>query len=476
MAIKKALIDTLIFFVEKGKIMRKRKTTEEFKNEIEALYPGKYTILGEYTKRAGYIKVKYNKCGHIMERPITSILDGKDCMECNHHSGSQLNNDEFLKRFHDLFGNDYQPLDEYVNYKQNMHIKHIPCGNVFVKNINNMFTRKKCTCIKCESVLLPYCITGVNDIATKNPEMASLLKYHEDAFKYTPHSSEKLWFICPYCGNEIFRKATDVASHGLKCRLCNTNYSYGERFIVNLFMDFNIDYIPQFSPEWIKPFRYDFYFIKDNIKYIIEIDGGWHFQDNRKNGMTYSEIHERDTYKQKAAEKHNIVVIRLDYNYKSILERNEYIIDSILKSKLSDIFNFDNYDFKNIIEQTTTPIVRRIADIWNSYDVKSSQRVQHDLKLDPQYVLKYLYMASDLNLIKETKEEIRKLNRSYGIQVYGHHRKKKVQCIETGEIFNTHKEAERKYHASLYGYFHCDNIHYSGHLPDGTRLTWKELN
>ena len=129
--------------------MSRRKTTEEFKNEVEALYPGKYTILGEYTKRTGYIKVKYNKCGHIAERPIVSILDGKDCMECNHHTGSQLNNDEFLKHFHDLFGNDYQPLDEYVNYKQNIRIKHIPCiyNPIIFKQNNPRLSSSKILCI-----------------------------------------------------------------------------------------------------------------------------------------------------------------------------------------------------------------------------------------------------------------------------------------------------------------------------------------
>ena len=43
----------------------KKKTTEEFKTDIEALYPGKYTILGDYDGRSKPVKIKYNKCGHI---------------------------------------------------------------------------------------------------------------------------------------------------------------------------------------------------------------------------------------------------------------------------------------------------------------------------------------------------------------------------------------------------------------------------
>ena len=79
----------------------------------------------------------------------------------------------------------------------------------------------------------------------------------------------------------------------------------------------------------------------------------------------------------------------------------------------------------------------------------------------------------ELNMINESPEDIKLLNRKYGIKMYGGSNSKKVMCNETGEIFNSYEEAHRKYNAHLSNYFREDNRVYSGSLPDGTRLTWQ---
>ncbi len=47
-------------------------------------------------------------------------------------------------------------------------------------------------------------------------------------------------------------------------------------------------------------------------------------------------------------------------------------------------------------------------------------------------------------------------------------------CNETGEVFTSFAEAQRKYYCVLSNYFKV-NAKYSGKLPDGTKLTWTKI-
>lgn len=450
-----------------------KKTHEEFVEMIESLYPGKYTILGKYVKSSERITVRYNECGHVANPKAAYIRQGSGCPFCNR--GTVITEDEFKEKFSSSAGDEYEVLDEYVNSKQTMSIRHITCGTVFERNIGVVF-QNGCRCPKCNPSSAVSLTVGVNDIHTVNPEMESLLKNPQDAYEHTQYSKDKVWFVCPYCGNEIYAICSNVALNGLKCPKCNTNYSYGERFITSWLSEMNIEFEYQFSPDWIKPYAYDFEFSYNNTEYIIEVDGGWHFEENIKSALTLEEVKERDLYKQNKAEKNGYKVIRLDYNYKSNSKRSEYLINSIIDSELYDIFGIESYDFKSVISVSSGPFVKLVADLWNSYDEKSSQKILKQLNIKGEdRVRRLLYLAYDLNMIKESPDEIKKLNRAYGHKIYGNANAKKVKCVETGEIFDTIKSANKKYHANIGNYFKYDNRKHSGTLSDGTRLTWEKV-
>ena len=449
------------------------KSHEQFVERIEELYPNKYTFLGTYTKSNEPIKVMYNDCGHIAEPKAAYVRQGAGCPIC--HRGTSITQEEFLQRFNEVAGDEYEPLDNYVNSKQHMKIRHIPCNTEFERHIGNLF-KIGCRCPKCYPSSAVLLTRGVNDIHTVNPEMESLLKNPEDAYNHTQHSKDKLWFICPYCENEIFAECTNVAYYGLKCPRCNTNYSYGERFISTWFFEMGIDFDYQFNPDWIKPYAYDFMFESKGVKYIVEVDGGWHFEEYDKSALSLEEIQERDRYKQQMAEERGYVVIRLDYHYKSGDSKSAHIINSIRSSILYDVLDIEEYDFRSVVDMASKSFVSIVAELWNSYEEKAAVKIQKDLNIKNDNRLRgILYLAYDLGMIKESPEEIKKLNRAYGKKVYGAANSKKVRCVETGEVFDTIKEANEKYHAALYNYFRYDNVKHSGTLPDGTRLTWEKV-
>lgn len=447
------------------------KSHDEFIKRIEELYPGKYTILSKYTKSSERIDVLYNECGHTARPKAAYIRQGAGCPVC--HRGTNISQEEFLEKFYAVAGDDYEPLEKYVNSQQKMKIRHNTCGTVFNRHIGNLF-KIGCRCPKCNPSSRVLLTVGVNDIHTVNPELEALLKDPSDAYKYTQYTKDKLWFICPYCGNEIQKICYNVAANGLNCPRCNTNYSYGERFMSNLFAELNIKYEYQFSPDWIKPFSYDFYFSYNGINYIVEVDGGWHFEKNNKSNLSLEEIKERDNFKQIEAINHGYKVIRLDYNYKSNNDRSLYLINSINNSELVSLLDLQNYDYSNVINNSTKSMIKVVADLWNSYEEKAAQKIQADLNIKNDNKLrKWLYLAYELNMINESPEDIKRLNRAYGRKIYGSSNTKKVICNETGEIFNSFEEAHRKYNAHLSNYFKEDNRIYSGSLPDGTRLTWQ---
>ena len=454
----------------KGKI---RRTHEQYIEDVNNRYPGKYTILGHFVKNREPILVRYNECGHEVETMAGYLLKGAGCPICNR--GTPITQEEFNERFNDIAEEEYTPLDNYVNARQNMRIRHNVCGTIFSRNVSTIFS-KGCKCPKCNPSSAVYLVVGVNDIHTTNPEMESLLKYPEDAYKHTQYSNDEVWFVCPFCGNELLKKCSSVVANGLCCPRCNTNYSYGERFVSNLLTELNVDYDYQFAPSWIKPYLYDFHFFHNEKEYIIEVDGGWHFENNNKSPISLDEVIERDKLKQQEAEKRGIEVIRLDYNYRSCDSKSLHIMNSIKESKLAHIFDLSKVDFEKVVNISSKSMIRIVADLWNSYEEKASQKIMEQLNIkNDNKVRKWLYLASELGMINETPDEIKKINRKYAIKIHGSNSSQKVMCNETGEIFNTLKEAGQKYHGSVVNYFLLDNIKHAGKLPDGTPLTWTKI-
>jgi len=68
-------------------IEKQRKTHEEFKEQLETLYPGKYELLSEYVRREDKVRVKYLCCNTEKETNPADLIKGLGCGVC---SGSSL--------------------------------------------------------------------------------------------------------------------------------------------------------------------------------------------------------------------------------------------------------------------------------------------------------------------------------------------------------------------------------------------------
>lgn len=448
--------------------MPRKKTHEEFVQDIEIMYPNKYDFLSEYTVRLGKIKIKYNKCGHIDTVNISSVYEGCDCKECKKN--------EFQESFKNWFyslnkSNEFSITGEYINCKTFVKITH-KCG--YETKIMPYSKKRDVYCPKCHPKEYKNCIPYINDLSVTHPEVYELLEDKELGHKYKAFSMKYAWFICPNCGERIYSKISDVSKYGLSCRRCSMGFSYPERFMGNILNQLNIKYIPQFSPKWADNKRYDFMFKINNKKYIIEMDGGFHSSDNVFNGQTKEETLEIDMLKNKMAKEHNYIMIRIDCNYERFENRYQYILNNILDSKLSKIFDLSIIDFELCNKNSYVSNVKTLVELWNN-GIYGYENIKKYVNISRYTIRDYLKFASNCGLINMSVQEIETLNRKASAKNLSKKFGIKVKCNETNEIFDSFAQANKKYHASLCEYFKYNRI-YSGHLPDGTPLTWTKIN
>lgn len=380
---------------------------------------------------------------------------------------------KFNKVFSELFSNEFSLESEYIKQNIPITIKHKKCGYKFNILPQSVSRNKSCVCPKCNPSAIKHVIKGINDIATTNPELVHLFKNMEDAYKYKKWSTQYTWYICPCCGNEYYLQIQNVTKAGkVPCDICNDGFSYPNKFMANLLSQLNITYEKEYSPDWISPKKYDFYFQINNKNYIVEMDGGLGhgnsfgkpFQKDLDDGITI------DKHKDKMAKNHGISVIRIDCNYTS--KRFEYITNSILNSYLAELFDLNAIDFKKCDLASNDNIFRAVLiDLQNGiYDTKVLSR-KH--KLGESTIRNYINTAIESNIISQKAvNQYRFESRKKKIS---DSKNQKVLCIETNEIFDSYKDANKKYRAALSQYFN-KNGKSSGKLPDGTKLTWKKLN
>ena len=218
----------------------------------------------------------------------------------------------------------------------------------------------------------PYCggkyaIVGETDLWTTRPDVAKLLKNPEDGYILKEYSHKKADFICPICGTIINAIVSNVCKQGLSCKVCSDGVSYPNKFARALLKQLHVNnVIYEHTPDWAKPYIYDNYFEYNGNKYILEMDGGighGHYAYDF-DGLDVIGS-ERDKYKDIQALNHDILLIRVDCDYKNN-DRFEYIKDSIINSDMSVIFDLSNVDWNMCNQLSLRSLVKTVSDLWNS--------------------------------------------------------------------------------------------------------------
>lgn len=304
----------------------------------------------------------------------------------------------------------------------------IKCGNEDWIKESDLLTYKGCNvcCNPPRKIVL-----GINTIWDRAKWMCDYFGVsEEDAKKYTPNHGKKIIVKCPDCGKEKeIAPNTIYKTKSIGCT-CGDNISYPEKFIISLLDQLSVSYIKEYSPEWAKSKRYDFYFELDDKKYIIETHGEQHYNDRFYS--TSEEQKQNDQYKRELALNNKIdYYIELDCRKSNI----DWIKNSIFNSTLNKIFNLNNIDWLQCEEVALSNKIKKVCDYWKLHnEINNEELTTTDLSkifnLNKTTILYYLTRGAKLKWCNyNPKEEIHK--RSFK---NGEKSGKQIKIFKDGQI------------------------------------------
>lgn len=246
-------------------------------------------------------------------------------------------------------------------------------------------------------------VEGINDIPTTASWMVKFFQGgYDEAKLYNKSSNKKIKPICPDCKsvkdsyitiNRLYNERS------ISCKYCGDNFSYPNKIMFNILTQLEIEFISEYCPKWISPKRYDFYFELNNKKYIIEMDGIFHYSLNLMNNTTEYESQKLDKYKDALANENGIDVYRID----SIISDVNYIKNNIINSNLNKIINLENIDWNKCGEFALTNLCKKACILRN--EGMSAFNISNMMKINRGTIIKYLKQGAKLGWCDYNPEE-----------------------------------------------------------------------
>lgn len=280
---------------------------------------------------------------------------------------------------------------------------------------NGLLNGKGCSCCCPTPRSIVY---GINSIYDTAPWMVKYFKNPEEAKKYTDGSGGKVVCACVDCGKEKEININSLHQHGLSC-YCGDGKSYGEKFTMELLVQLGVKFQAEYTPKWIGigKRRYDFSFVLDNGKYIIEVHGRQHYEKSRRKGTkarTLDEEQENDEYKKQLAsdndiEEENYIVIDCRKSELEWIRDNE---NGILNSRLSELFDLSKIDWLKCGEFACKNLVKTVCEIKKDYPNLIPKEIGKIFGISKGTTTTYLKLGTKIWdwINYDPKEEIRKSN------------------------------------------------------------------
>lgn len=295
-----------------------KKKEEDFINEVYNLTKGEYEFLEKYIDRSTKIMCRHNVCGFEWKIKPGNFFSGRRCPQCS-RPNYYRNTKQFKQEVHDLVGNKYRVLGDYINAQTKIKMTHIDCG--FEWGILPQHFLNGVRCPKCMGVLK-------KNTKQFNQEILSLVGDEYIFLEDYINNSTKITCRHNKCSHEWEVTPANFLS-GRRCPQCNE--SKGEEKIRLYLENKNIKHIKEYSFSNLLglggvPLRFDFaiFDTRYNLKLLIEYDGEFHFE-KRYEGDGFEDIQIHDNRKNQYCRNNNIPLLRIPYwefdNVENILEK-----------------------------------------------------------------------------------------------------------------------------------------------------------
>lgn len=364
-----------------------------------------------YNKKNSMVKIKYENeefniaSGNLKKCKLGSIL-GKTTSRFKIEIGTIFKDD---KRNITILNREYRVSYDKNNRKYNEKWYQYHCNKCKYKGwiIEGSLMRNygcSACCRTPRSIIL-----GINTIWDTDPWMIPIVG-EEIAKTYIHGSIDNVKVKCLECGRIKNKRIYDIYKyHSIGCQ-CGDGFSYGHKYIYNLFVQLNQNFKDNYSFDWCKFYNIykqkettgEYDFVLEDNKLIIEVDGGFHRRDNMMNGQTKEESLWIDKEKDKLAEEQGYKVIRIS-------DEGEFK-DNIFKSDLVYLFNLDSIDWIKCEEFALSNRVREACDLWNTRKYhETTVNIANKMNLTNVTISKWLKKGNKLGwCIYNSKEELKK--------------------------------------------------------------------
>ncbi len=130
---------------------KKRKTTQQFKEEVFKLEGDKYEVIGEYVNTKTKIDILHNECGSVYHVTPQQFIRGDRCTNCRYKKVSEMKSltlEEFKERVYSQVQDEYVVIGEYTGANEPIKMIHKVCGQEISMTPNNFYHHKK-RCMYC---------------------------------------------------------------------------------------------------------------------------------------------------------------------------------------------------------------------------------------------------------------------------------------------------------------------------------------
>lgn len=245
---------------------------------------------------------------------------------------------------------------------------------------------------------------GINDIPTTDPWMIPYFQGgYNEAKEYMSGSGKLKNFVCPDCGNIRNKKMhiyTLKRTRSIGCA-CGDGKSYPEKFMYSLLTQLNYTFIDEYSPDWIKPKRYDFYIPSRNL--IIEMDGGLGHgkKINSKSGMSIKDSIRIDNFKDDMAQQHGIKVTRIDCDKSDM----EFISKNIIDSGIFSNDEIRKISFNECDKYAISNVAKYVCELYEKLKPISIYELQQILRKSDVVIRNYLLKGNRYGWCSYDKEQ-----------------------------------------------------------------------
>ena len=121
---------------------KKKKTKEDWQNLSDEVHNSEFEILEDINNGKEKIKILHKKCGNILLLTMNNHINHKNgCKKCA--KNSLKSNEYWINKCIEIWGDEYEILEEVNNVWNKVSIRHKSCGNILKKDMSNLIHNKR---------------------------------------------------------------------------------------------------------------------------------------------------------------------------------------------------------------------------------------------------------------------------------------------------------------------------------------------